>query len=76
MVSLEKEKAFLDLIRANFDFLFSRGFRITSVISQTRDIIWAILEAECLIMIGSDRDSDIYITFAKRGTPVENWDDA
>lgn len=75
MDSSEKEKAFLDLVRSIFDFLFSHGFKITSVISQTHDIVWVILEAECLIRIGSDRDSNVYITLAKRGTTVDNWED-
>lgn len=75
MDSEEKEKAFLDLVRSNFDFLFSRGFKITSVVSQTRHIIWVILEAECSIMIGGDAEGEGYITLAKRGTPVENWKD-
>lgn len=65
----------LNLVRTKFDFLFIRGFRIIDIVRQQYHIFWVVLEAQCSIRIGSDRDGIVYITIAKRDTPVEKWEE-
>lgn len=71
MSQIDERDSIVTKIYAHFSFLFERGFTIIDVTYNRHSIFQVTLEAECRIVIESDRDGEITLLFAKQGTSID-----